>query len=68
MGESISVFVEGLREMITGVKRAEDLLRSSLPEVELSQEELAELDATLIEMRKGSVGLSLDEFNKRCHA
>jgi acyl-CoA synthetase (NDP forming) len=43
----------------------EELLKKRTDKVELSKEELAEIDSTLHRMREKSESMSLDEFNRK---
>jgi hypothetical protein len=53
--QKILLYMEGLEEQV---------LRGKMPEAELTDRELSNLDKALLEMRKGE-SISLEEFNKR---
>lgn|GEM_PF-1626680 len=57
--------IEAVRTLVQLTEKLEEeILRGKLPEVELSEKELKDLDDSLREMREGAA-ISLEEFNKK---
>jgi hypothetical protein len=57
--------IEALQKILLYMEELEEqVLRGKMPEPELTDRELSNLDRALLEMRKGE-SISLGEFNKR---
>jgi hypothetical protein len=57
--------ITAVRALILRTEELEErILREKLPEIEMSDSELKQLDNSLREMQKEGAGITLEEFNK----